>query len=45
MPNRLSRNTYTNSILQDAKSMYNILKGYMYTENIIREYPNLLPLY
>ncbi len=32
--NRLSYHVYTNNILRDSKSMLNILKGYMYTENI-----------
>ncbi len=33
MPNRLSRHTYTNNILKSAKSMHNLLKGYVYIEN------------
>ncbi len=45
MFNRLSYHTYTNNILRDAKSMHNILKGYVCTENIIHEYLSLLLLY
>ncbi len=35
MPNRLSRHPYTNSILRNAKNMHNILKRYVYIENIL----------
>ncbi len=42
MHSRLSHYIYTNNILRDAKSMHNILKDCMYTEN---EYLNLLSSY
>ncbi len=45
MPNRLSHHTYTKNIWRDAKIMHNILKCYMYIENTICEYFNLLSLY
>ncbi len=45
MPNRLSHHAYTNNISWDAKSIHNILKAFVYIENIIREYFNLLSLH
>ncbi len=45
MPNRLSRQAYMNNILTYAKSIHNILKGYVYIEHIIRKYLNLLSSY